>query len=80
MSDYDKLVKIIDKEVISVKELQLITNDELVAQMSETNPDPRHKNCFRYEIRLTNGEIYFVFIKKPWHMILFGDKTADIKQ
>ena len=51
MSDYDKLVKIIDKEVISVKELQLITNDELVAQMSETSPDPRHKNCFRYEIR-----------------------------
>lgn len=65
MSDYDKLMRIVDKEVISVKELHQITNDELVAQISETKQDLKRKNCFRYEVKLTNGEIYFVFIKKP---------------
>ena len=77
MSDYDKLMKIVDKEVVSLKELHQITNDELVAQISEINPDPKRKNYFRYEVKLTNGEIYFVFIKKPWYMILFGDKKQN---
>ena len=80
MSNYDNLVKIIDREVISVKELRQITNDELVSQITKTKPDQKRKYYFRYEVRLTNGEIYFVFIKKPWHMILFGDKKEDIKQ
>lgn len=35
MSDYDKLMKIVDKEVVSVKELHYITNDELVAEVRE---------------------------------------------
>ncbi len=74
MSDYYELMRIIDKEVISVKELHKITNDELISQISETKTDPKRKNYFRYELKLTNGEIYFVFIKKPWYMILFGDK------
>lgn len=77
MSDYDKLMRIVDKEVINVKEFHRITNDELVSQISEINPDPKRKNYFRYEVKLTNGEIYFVFIKKPWYMILFGDKKQN---
>ena len=77
MSDYDKLMRIVDKEVINVKELHRITNDELVSQISEINPDPKRKNYFRYEVKLTNGEVYFVFIKKPWYMILFGDKKQN---
>ena len=43
MSDYDKLMKIVDKEVVSVKELHYITNDELVAEVREASPDERHK-------------------------------------
>ncbi len=70
MSNYDNLMKIVDKEVISVKELHKITNDELVAAIKETEPHPRHNNCFRYQLKLTNGEIYFVFVKKPWYTIL----------
>lgn len=80
MSDYYALTKIIDKEVISVKELHKITNDELVAELRETASDPKRKFYFRYEVKLTNGEIYFVFIKKPWYMILFGDKKDEHKK
>ena len=39
MSDYDKLMRIVDKEVVSVKELHQITNDDLVAQNSEKEQD-----------------------------------------
>ena len=58
MSDYNKLIRIVDKEVVSMKELQDITNDELVAEIKETAPDKKHKFMMRYEIKLTNGEIY----------------------
>lgn len=68
MSDYDKLMKIVDKEVINVKELHYITNDELVAEVREAKPDERHKGLPKYDVRLTNGEIYFVYVKKS----LFG--------
>lgn len=70
MSNYDELMKIIDKEVISLKELHKITNDEQVAEIKETAIDVKRKNCYRYQLKLTNGEIYFVFIKKPWYTIL----------
>lgn len=68
MSDYEKLMKIVDKEVVSVKELHYITNDELVAEVREASPDERHKGLPKYDVRLTNGEIYFVYVKKS----LFG--------
>lgn len=68
MSNYDKLIKVIDKEVISVKELRDITNDELVVEVVEAKPDQRRPNCKKYDIRLDNGELYFVYVKKS----LFG--------
>ena len=63
-------MKIVDKEVISMRELRQITNDELIAEIRETPTDAKHKFMFRYDLRLTNGEIYFVFVKKPWYIIL----------
>ena len=70
MSDYAKLMRIVDREVVSINELRQITNDELVTEVRETAPDKKHKFMMRYEIRLTNGEIYYLFVKKPWYMIL----------
>lgn len=70
MSDYHKLMRIVDKENISMDELRQITNDELVSEIKETAPDKKRKFMMRYEVRLTNGEIYYVFVKKPWYMIL----------
>ena len=64
MSDYKKLIKTVDKEVISLKELQAIMADDLVAEVKEAKRDDRHKNYPRYDVRLTNGESYFVYVKK----------------
>lgn len=72
MSDYDKLMKIVDKEVISIKELRFITNDELVAEVREAKSDERHKGLPKYDVRLTNGEIYFVYVQLSWMSRLFG--------
>lgn len=72
MSDYDKLMKIIDKEVISVKELRDITNHELVAEIVEARPDQRHPNLKKYDIKLDNGELYFVYVKISWFSHIFG--------
>lgn len=68
MSNYDKLIKVIDKEVVSVKELREITNDDLVVEVSEAKPDQRRPNCKKYDVRLDNGELYFVYVKNS----LFG--------
>ena len=70
MSDYHKLMRRVYKETISMNELRQITNDELVSEIKETAPDKKRKFMMRYEVRLTNGEIYYVFVKKPWYMIL----------
>lgn len=72
MSDYDKLMKIVDKEVISVKELHQITNDELVAEVREAAQDDKHKGMPKYDVRLTNGEIYFVYVKISFMSRIFG--------
>lgn len=72
MSDYDKLMKIVDKEVISVKELHQITNDELVAEVREAAQDDKHKGMPKYDVRLINGEIYFVYVKISFMSRIFG--------
>lgn len=63
MSNYDKLMKTIDKEVISVQELRQITMDDLVSAVSAGKADNRHKNCTKYDVRLENGELYYVYVK-----------------
>jgi len=64
MSSYDKLVKIIDKEVISVGELRKITNDDLVNSVTMTKSDTRYPNNIKYDVKLENGELYFVYVKR----------------
>ncbi len=64
MADYRDLVKIINKEVLSVKELREITVNELVSEVTETKPDNKHKGLPKYDVRLTNGELYYVYVKK----------------
>ena len=45
-------MKIIDKEVIKLKELHQITNDELVQEVKEISRDDKHKDLPKYDIRL----------------------------
>lgn len=63
MSNYDKLIKLIDKEVISVNELRQMTNDDLVIGVSPGKTDNRHSNCTKYDVRLDNGELHYVYVK-----------------
>ena len=67
MSDYDKLMKIVDKEVISVKELHQITNDELVAEVREAAQDDKHKRMPNDYLTLTTREPYFGYAKISWN-------------
>lgn len=78
MDTYKRLVKIIDKELISFKELRQITNDELVTQISEAKPDDKYKSCLKYNIKLSNGELYFVYVKKPWYKELLRQRFLKI--
>ncbi len=65
-NEYNNLVKILRKEKISVSELRSITNNDLVAQISEAKPDNRYKKCIKYDIKLSNGELYYVYVKKTF--------------
>jgi len=64
MSNYNKLVKIIDREVISVGELRQIANDELVNSVTMAKSDTRYPSYTKYDVKLENGELYFVYVKK----------------
>ena len=48
MDSYDKLAKILDKEIISIKELREISNNDLVAEVKEIKSDNKYKNLPKY--------------------------------
>lgn len=76
MSNYDQLYKILDKEKISIKELRELTNNELVTAISSSKSDKilYHK----YDVRLENGELYYVFLKKSIFEILTLASNREI--
>ena len=76
MSNYDQLYKILDKEKISIKELREFTNNELVTAISPSKSDKilYHK----YDVRLENGELYYVFLKKSIFEILTLASNREI--
>lgn len=76
MSNYDRLYKILDKEKISIKELRELTNNELVTAISPSKSDKilYHK----YDVRLENGELYYVFLKKSISEILTLASNREI--
>ena len=76
MSNYDQLYKILDKEKISIKELRELTNNELVTAISPSKSD---KILYRkYDVRLENGELYYVFLKKSIFEILTLASNREI--
>lgn len=76
MSNYDQLYKILDKEKISIKELRELTNNELVTTISPSKSD---KILYRkYDVRLENGELYYVFLKKSIFEILTLASNREI--
>lgn len=64
MNNYDKLIKIINKEIISLKELHQIMNDELISEILANNSNKKHENLPKYDVKLTNGELYSVYVKR----------------
>lgn len=76
MGNYNKLMKLFDKEVISFQELREITDDELVSEVLKAAPDNRYKDMYKYEIHLTTGDIYYAYIKKPWYHKFLRNKNV----
>ena len=68
MNKYNSLYKILDKENISLKELRELINNELVASVSSSKSEK--PSCDKYDVRLENGELYYVFVKKSLWDIL----------
>jgi len=62
--DFEKLLKIIDKGVISIADLRQLTSDELVESVSMAKPDNRYKNHLKYDVKLVNGELHYVYVKR----------------
>lgn len=61
---------------ISIKELRELTNNELVTAISPSKSDKilYHK----YDVRLENGELYYVFLKKSIFEILTLASNREI--
>lgn len=68
MSEYDSLYKILDKETISLSELRTLTADEHVVSVEQKKSDKTF--CNKYDIKLDNEELYFVYVKKSIGEIL----------
>ena len=64
MLNEKKLLKILDKEVITVAQLREITNCELVAEIKTLKSDKKHRDLSKFQVLLANGEMYFVYLKR----------------
>jgi len=62
--NFEKLIKVLEKEIISGNELKGLVNEELVESVSVAKQDNRHKNHLKYGIKLENGELHYVYVKK----------------
>jgi hypothetical protein len=60
---HDELMKMLYKEVVSLDELRKIMANPLVDSVSMGKPDGKHHNFARYDVKLENGELHFVYLK-----------------
>ena len=76
MDNYRDIYKILDKEKISIKELRNLTNNELVTSISPTKSD---RILFhKYDVRLVNGELYYVYLKKSLLELMTMKKNSSV--
>lgn len=76
MDNYRDIYKILDKEKISIKELRNLTNNELVTSISPTKSD---RILFhKYDVRLVNGELYYVYLKKSLLELMTMKKDSSV--
>lgn len=64
MSEYDKLIKLIDKEVVSLGDLRTLTDSELIASVELEQSDKKHPECKKYKVQFVNEELYWVYVKE----------------
>ncbi|MCI1273595.1 MAG: hypothetical protein LKG27_04075 [Clostridiaceae bacterium] len=64
MGEYDKLVKLIDKEVVTLSDLRTLTDSELVASVALEKNDNKHPECKKYKVQFANEELYWVYVKE----------------
>ena len=62
MSKYDNLYKILDKKSISLDELRKLANNDLVVSIENKPSDKKY--FYKYDIKLDNSELYYVYVKK----------------
>ena len=63
MLNQKNLTKIINKEIITMSELQQIINSEFVIEVKRMASDDKYKNLAKFDIRLENGETHFIYVK-----------------
>ena len=66
MREESKIFRIVDKEVVSMKELRWLSAHELVREVSPCKEDDKYKNHLKYLVKLTNEDIYWVYVKREF--------------
>lgn len=64
MNDYKKLIEIVKKEVVTLKEFQYITNHDFVAEVVSRPSDGRHVGCAKYIVKYINSDSDAIYVKR----------------
>ena len=62
--EYDKLANRLIKEYFSLEEIHRFINNELVASIVQETPDKEHPNCKKFALKLTNDDLYYIYVKE----------------
>ena len=61
--EYDKLANRLIKEYFSLDEVRKLVNNDLVAKIAQEEPDREHPNCRKFALKLTNDDLYYIYVK-----------------
>ena len=61
--DYDKFTKTLAKQFFTMEQIRSFIESDFVEVITKEEPDKQHPNKTKYAIKLTDGDIYHVYVK-----------------
>lgn len=61
--EYEKFTKMLAKQLFTIEQIRSFIESDFVEIITREEPDKTHPNRAKYAIKLTDGDVYHVYVK-----------------
>ena len=61
--DYDKFTKMLARQHFTMEQIRSFIENDFVEIITREEPDKLHPNKAKYAVKLTDGDVYHVYVK-----------------